>query len=559
MDDQVQAIELVRDTSAIVGQQQLGEATTQVQYNSSGHALIIGDTNTALGQALNFKEHGVTIVEIDESITEVTKRLTDDGVAVFTVPALALSGYLGAYKAVVPASSGAVETEFDLAVSVYLESGCFDVVLDLSRQALIAEYLPPFGYRHLASDHGINEVVAELQDMKGEFEKPKYFNYNDSICAHSRSKISGCNRCVDACATGAIVSDGERVSVDPFLCQGCGSCATVCPSGAMTYAYPKPANAIDKARNLLVDNEACVLLLYSEAHKELVNGTTLNKAILPLEVEEVSAFGADFWLSLLAAQACRIVLLTDAGHADPSRQAITAQIGIVRELLAGLDVHEDAVVLVGSEMLASDVALQGSVLDPDSWKESKLKQIVCSAFATHGDKRQTLRLALDALSEQLQPINAAISLSSGAPFGQVSVNKQACTLCMSCVSSCPAKALMDGQDTPALRFVEANCLQCGICESACPESAISLQPQYLWDSVAARKIQTLHHQEPFHCLSCHTPFTTRSMIDAMTSKLSGHWMFDDPKAVRRLKLCADCRVKDIFEDDRQGIDVHKSL
>ena len=168
-----------------------------------------------------------------------------------------------------------------------------------------------------------------------------------------------------------------------------------------------------------------------------------------------------------------------------------------------------------------------------------------------------MRLALDALSEQLTPLTDVVNLQQGAPFGHVLVNKQACTLCMSCVSSCPAKALMDGQDTPALRFVEANCLQCGLCESACPESAITLQPQYVWDSIAARRITTLHDQEPFHCLACHTPFTTRSMIDAMTSKLAGHWMFDDPKAVRRLKLCADCRVKDIFEDDRQGIEVHK--
>jgi Fe-S-cluster-containing hydrogenase component 2 len=127
---------------------------------------------------------------------------------------------------------------------------------------------------------------------------------------------------------------------------------------------------------------------------------------------------------------------------------------------------------------------------------------------------------------------------------------------MACVSTCPAKALLDGQNTPALRFIEANCLQCGLCEQACPESAISLTARYTWDSIAARRIESLNAEEPFHCLVCHEPFTTRSMIDNMTAKLAGHWMFKDEKAMRRLKLCGDCRVRDMFEQDNAGIDVH---
>ena len=124
-------------------------------------------------------------------------------------------------------------------------------------------------------------------------------------------------------------------------------------------------------------------------------------------------------------------------------------------------------------------------------------------------------------------------------------------------STCPAKALLDGQDTPALRFVEANCLQCGLCEQACPESAISLTAQYTWDSIEARKTETLHDEVPFHCIKCHTAFTTQAMIDTMTTKLAGHWMFQDAKAQRRLKLCGDCRVKDMFEDEAGGIEVHR--
>lgn len=547
-----QTVSFVRDAKSFSGSQ-LGEATAQIQYESQGHVLIIGTSAKALREAQALIQNGVTVVEIDPTIDVTQKRLTEDGIAVFTVPALMLHGYLGSFKATVPSTS-ATEQAFDLAVSVYLQTGCFDVVLDLSEQPLMPMLLPPFGYKHASSAEQIQEAILELQDMKGEFEKPRYFNYNASICAHSRSELNGCTACIDVCATNAIVSAGEGVQVDPFLCQGCGSCATTCPTGAMSYSYPRPSNAIDRARTALLDNDASVVLLHSEAHEADASASSLPDGVLAFQVEEVTAFGADFWLSLLAGPACRIVLMNEMVPTDPGLQALQAQIELVDYLLSGLGVDEHTVVLAGTDCLnATDIS---SALHTDNWSTSVLRQLKPASFATHNDKRQTMRLALDALSEQLTATDSKVLLPAHAPFGQIVVNADNCTLCMACVSTCPAKALLDGQDTPALRFVEANCVQCGLCEQACPESAISLESRYVWDSIEARKIETLNEEEPFNCLVCHTPFSTRSMLETMTAKLSSHWMFKDEKALRRLKMCGDCRVRDMFEDDRAGIDVH---
>lgn len=563
MSEKEQVVSLQINTSAVIAQQQLAQATSQIQYQSEGHALILGPLDEALAAAERFVEKGATVVVIDKQATRVQKQLTDTGLAVFTVPVLSLHGHLGAFKAMVPAA-GDQSSDFDIAVSVYRETGFFDVVLDLLSEPLLPHFLPPFGYRNCRSEEQMVEAVDELRQMTGEFEKPRYFDYNADICAHSRSQLDGCHRCMDVCATSAITSNGDGVSVDPFLCQGCGSCATVCPSGAMTYAYPKPANAIDRARTSLAESEATVILLYSETHEELINTVTLHPDIKPLQVEEVTAFGADFWLSMLAGRACRILLLSDAGSDDPGLCAVLEQVALVHELLHGLGVDEQVINVIGSELLHSETSPdkpveqdRKSLLHCDSWRHSALNTLKPAEFSTHNDKRQTMRLALDALSEQLQPVKDAVLLPAGAPFGRINVDQEACTLCMACVSTCPAKALLDGQDTPALRLVEANCLQCGLCETACPESAISLQPQYTWDSISARQVETLNEEEPFHCLLCHTPFTTRAMIDTMSAKLAGHWMFEDPKALRRLKMCGDCRVRDMFEDDKKGIDVHQ--
>ena len=78
-----------------------------------------------------------------------------------------------------------------------------------------------------------------------------------------------------------------------------------------------------------------------------------------------------------------------------------------------------------------------------------------------------------------------IALPEDAPFGAVTVDKDKCTLCMSCVSACPVSALQDNQAAPQLRFIEKNCVQCGLCEKTCPEDAIALVPRLL--TTAARK------------------------------------------------------------------------
>ena len=37
------------------------------------------------------------------------------------------------------------------------------------------------------------------------------------------------------------------------------------------------------------------------------------------------------------------------------------------------------------------------------------------------------------------------------------------------------------------------------------------------------------------------------MVDNMLGRLAGHSMFGSPEALRRLQMCADCRVLDMME------------
>ena len=170
-----------------------------------------------------------------------------------------------------------------------------------------------------------------------------------------------------------------------------------------------------------------------------------------------------------------------------------------------------------------------------------------ATYAGSEDKRAVLRAAIDHLVSQTSNAPPEISLPVGTPFGEVRVDKEKCTLCMGCVSVCPAGAILDNKDRPCLSFIEWNCVQCGLCENACPEQAIDLKARLLTDSNSRMERRILNEEEPFKCLGCGKPFTTQSMIEKMEEKLAGHRMFEGD-GMRRLKLCEDCRVKDMFKE-----------
>jgi len=44
-----------------------------------------------------------------------------------------------------------------------------------------------------------------------------------------------------------------------------------------------------------------------------------------------------------------------------------------------------------------------------------------------------------------------------------------------------------------------------------------------------------------------------SLLEVLSQKLAGHWMFQTEEARRRLHMCEDCRVRDLFaEEARKG-------
>jgi hypothetical protein len=265
--------------------------------------------------------------------------------------------------------------------------------------------------------------------------------------------------------------------------------------------------------------------------------------VLPFSVHHVAAAGMDVWLSALAYGASEVRVLLTGAEAPEYADALRRQAGIAQAILSGLGyagIHVD--VIEGAHP-----GWRGPL-----WTETPAQAVSRAAtYNVAAAKRQTLEFAIDHLVGCAPGASRLLELPMGAPFGALAVNRDTCTLCLSCVGACPASALSDNAEAPQLRFLERNCVQCGLCVSTCPEKAITLVPRLNLDD-SARKLQVLNEAEPFKCVRCSKPFGTRQMIENMTARLSAHSMFSGGVALRRLQMCADCRVVDMMENPAEA-------
>lgn len=435
----------------------------------------------------------------------------------------------------------------------------FDLVLDLSAEPLLKRVELPDGYAAPGRDPFEQALAVQaLGEFVGEFEKPRYVGFEAGLCAHSRAKKTGCTNCIEACATEAIRSNGDVIAVDPYLCKGCGTCSTVCPSGALSFQFSRVPELGQRVRTLLAEyaraggTDACLLFHSAEAGSAAIarlarRGRGLPARVIPVEVWSADAVGLDLMLGSLALGACQVAVLAAGSHdAAPLKaqaghgQAILSALGYAGEHLRVIAAEADDWPVL--EAALYDWAPAGGVAEP-------------ARFQLLAKKRETLDFALRHLvafapaAQTPAGLPAAIALKPGAPFGQV-LASDACTLCMSCTGACPAGALRAASDAYRLEFVEKNCLQCGLCEVSCPESAITLEPRLLpgeYGNEGSRRARTLREADIFHCTACGKAMGATPLIESMIARLSGHAMFAGEAARARLRMCADCRVIDMMK------------
>jgi ferredoxin len=535
-------------------------AVSMVTLSSEGVTLVYGGAERALEAAALLKDHLDVTVMIPAASNFSGPGV--DEVQIVKGSIQTVKGHLGAFTITVddfataePSSRAALT--FGPAKNGVI-SHC-DIILDLSGDPpLFSAFELRDGYLRVDPRHpaALLPAVTKALELTGVFDKPRYIDLNNDICAHARSRVVGCRRCLDLCPTGAIAPAGDHVLIDPMICAGCGQCAAACPTGAAAYALPPADGLMLRLRTMLGAYRAAgglypVILFHDRDHGQPIidilesEGRGLQTNVLPFLVNEVTQIGLETVAAAFAygASAIRFLVRERPRH---SIDGLHQTIALGESILGALGFGSSAVIPCDDPDVL-DARL--NAINPYSPTARPAQ------FYPYGPKREVMRLALRELHGAAPTPVDIVALPSMAPFGKVEINVGGCTLCLACVSACPTGALRDDPEFPRLRFVEDACVQCGLCKATCPEKVVTLIPQLDFRAATARPV-TLKEEEPFRCIRCEKPFGVKSTIERVIGKLAGqHWMYEQgSKRLDALRMCEECRIAVVTEDgfDPQG-------
>src|SRR5499427_6491465 len=371
-----------------------------VSLNSEGVILIYGRDEQAIEAGNLLKDHLDVTVMITPPAEVTPPRVTDFPVVKGSIRAA--KGHLGAFELTVdgyaqaaPSSRGALSFAAPRDGAV---SRC-DLVLDISDGAPLFT-APDLRDGYLRADPGdpaaVIKAVLKARDLVGTFDKPRYIAFTDHLCAHSRSKIIGCHRCLDLCPTGAIAPAGDHVAIDAHVCAGCGQCAAACPTGAASYALPPSDALLRKLRSLLSTYREAgganpIVLLHDGGHgTDMIDalarhGDGLPANVLPLTVNEVTQVGIETVAAAFAYGAANLRFLL---RARPRHDVggLSKTIALTQPILAGLGFGDRRIDTIETD-------------DPDALGQA-LASIALgtvtarpASFSPHGGKRDVTRLA----------------------------------------------------------------------------------------------------------------------------------------------------------------------
>ncbi len=527
-----------------------------VTYHSRGHALLIGTKADVHPAARALQGRGLasltlliaepgadslgsdTAAPLGANEPLVSQTLTSEQLS-----KLRINGYLGAFS--VKLDDGDVPLDIARAL---IERDSFDLILDLAATTHAQRWeLPPPGYVVMQWQDADqrSETLDNFAGLIGEFDKPRYFQVNSDLCAHSTSGNVGCTRCLDVCPADAISSVKGRIEshieIDPYLCQGVGSCTSACPTGAIEFRLPETRRQQDTLSAWLgayreAGGQVPVLrfITHDSQDAERAAGAAPAGHVIDAPLEELGAAGHDQWLTALAAGAAEVRIQLHPNMPTRLSAFLSDQVAQAHALLEALGHDRARVKLIE----IADEAARDALPAHTPLTEAPLN-------LPEPEKRARLNRVLARLAELGAPSGERQAVPNGAAYGAIQVDSDACTLCHACVSNCPTPALKSGGKTPALSFLEADCVQCGLCEQACPENAITLMPGFL--ATEARETRHICHEEAaFECINCGKPFATVSTVATIKEKLVNHPYFAG-EAMIRLEMCEDCRVKDVWK------------
>src|ERR1044072_4887896 len=174
-----------------------------VGLSSEGVTLIYGRDERASEAAQLLADHLDVTVLLSRPNDVAPPRATEFPVVKGTIRSA--KGHIGAFELTVDDYAAHERSSRSALIFGAARNGAVsrcDLVLDLSGGApLFPAHDLRDGYLRAdpADPAAVLAAVLKARDLVGSFDKPRYITFTPEICAHSRSAIVGCRRCLDLC------------------------------------------------------------------------------------------------------------------------------------------------------------------------------------------------------------------------------------------------------------------------------------------------------------------------------------------------------------------------
>ncbi len=394
-------------------------------------------------------------------------------------------------------------------------------VLDLECDQIIWDDAPEYAMKQsgVYDEDGIERVKKN----QGQYEYKNFVKYDSTICQYHERNAEICGKCAEVCPTVAIlkVDEEKHLEFSHVDCHGCGGCVSVCPSGALDYSQMTRDGFREVSK--LYDNNIA-LIIPRKMELEALHVELLER-VLPLAIEGEKFLHEAHFLSLIQTSGNPVIFYSDfisKGTGDVIR--------ILNDIFAK-KYNKKAIFVCKNE---------------DELKEA-MKNVVSLEECRYGINEDGLKKR-EIFSARLANLVGeddlgTVKTGEHVHYGNITINEDACTLCLSCVGACNVRALTAHPEDNTLRFNPSICTNCTYCEVVCPEAncltvirdEIDLNPDYFKQNIMA-------HDEIFECVECGVGFATVKSVEKIANMMKPMFGNDEIK-IKTLYCCADCKPK----------------
>lgn len=397
----------------------------------------------------------------------------------------------------------------------------FDILLFKTKER--ADFLRQSGCYNYENFKDEVELLEFLQSKSPRYFYKNYIMYDSNICQYHQRRTEHCAKCAELCPTTAILKNDEKRELEfsQIDCLGCGACISVCPSGSLDYA-PLPRESFFKLTTLYQKQKILIIPKKMDLENLVLD---LPEDVLPLMIEGEKVLSALHFLTLLQSSGANLVFYTDV-VSEGSGEAIFLLNAIFKRKF------NQTAVWVAKDKTELQNALQ------------KLEFIENLSFDFHNNTLTTRENFAKRLEHLIDKDDLGV-VPSGEwlRYGEIKINPNTCTLCLSCVGACNVGALIADSKENALKFNASLCTTCGYCETSCAEkdtlellrNGIKLNSSYF-------NFHTLAKDELFKCIECGKEFATSKAVQKIANLMKPRFLGDETK-IKSLYCCADCKAK----------------